>query len=72
MFSWTPGSAATAYWLDVGPAPGVGSYFGKNLGLATSQTVTGLPANGSTIYVRLWTQLAGGWQFNDYAYTAVN
>ena len=39
-------------------------------GLVTSQAVSGLPANGSTIYVRLWTLLAGVWQYNDYSYTA--
>ena len=26
--------------------------------------------NGSAIYVRLWTQIGGAWQFNDYSYAA--
>jgi hypothetical protein len=69
-FTWSAGSGALAYWLDVGTAPGVGNYFGKNLALATSQTVTNLPTNGSAIRVRLWTQFSGGWQYNDYSYTA--
>jgi hypothetical protein len=69
-FSWTPGTGATAYWLDVGPAAGNGAYFGQNVGLATSQAVSGLPTNGSTVYVRLWTLLSGVWQYYDYAYTA--
>jgi hypothetical protein len=71
-FTWTPGVGASAYWLDVGTSPGVGSYFGRNLGLATSQTVTGLPTNGSVIHIRLWTLLAAGWQYYDYSYVAAN
>jgi hypothetical protein len=69
-FTWSAGSGATAYWLDVGPSPGVGSYFGKNVGLATSQTVTGIPVDGSMVAVRLWTLLGGVWYYNDYSYTA--
>ena len=40
-------------------------------------TVTNLPTNGSTLYVRLWSfvsvassTLSVGWHFNDYTYTA--
>jgi hypothetical protein len=69
-FTWTAGTNATAYWLDVGPAPGNGAYFGQNVGTATSHLVAGLPTNGATIYVRLWTQLSGNWLYNDYSYTA--
>jgi len=33
-------------------------------------TVSGLPANGSTLYVRMWSKISGVWQFNDYVYIA--
>ena len=69
-FTWNAGSGGTAYWLDVGTAAGQGNIFGQNVGLVTSQTVNGIPTNGATIYVRLWTQLSGTWQYNDYTYTA--
>lgn len=69
-FTWSAASGATAYWLDVGPLPGIGMYFGKNLGLATSQTVSGIPLNGSLVYVRLWTLIAGAWKYNDYGFVA--
>jgi hypothetical protein len=69
-FTWSAGSGASAYWLDVGPSPGVGSYFGKNVALATSQAVSGIPTNGGIVAVRLWTLLGGVWQYNDYSYTA--
>jgi hypothetical protein len=35
-------------------------------------TVTGLPTDGSTVYVRLWTRLSGNvWVFNDYSVATV-
>ena len=73
-FTWSAGSGALAYWLDVNSTCVTcgGTIFGRNLGLATTQAVTGLPATGGTIYVRLWTQFASGWQYNDYAYTAAS
>jgi hypothetical protein len=44
--------------------------YDRTAGLATSQTVTGLPTNGGTIYVRLWTGTSSGYQYNDYTYKA--
>jgi hypothetical protein len=70
-FTWTPGAGVSAFWLDVGPSPGVGAYFGARVGLATAQTVSGLPTNGAAIYVRLWSQIGGTWEYNDYSYTGV-
>ena len=69
-FTWTTGSGVSAYWLDVGTQPGVGNLFGGNLGLATSKSVTGLPLNGSTVYVSLYSNINGSWQGNNYTYTA--
>src|SRR6185295_16569384 len=36
----------------------------------TTQNVTGLPTNGSTVWIRLWTNSAAGWTFIDYSYVA--
>lgn len=69
-FTWSAGSGAAAYWLDVGSAQGQGNIFGQNVALVTSQTVTGLPTDGSALYVKLWTLLGGAWQFNSYTYKA--
>jgi hypothetical protein len=49
---------------------GQGNISGSNTGLATSKSVSGVPTNGSTIYVRLWTQISGNWTYNDYIYAA--
>jgi hypothetical protein len=67
-FTWSAGSGAVAYWLDVGSAQGQANLFGQNVGLATSQTVNGLPTDGSTVYVKLWTLLGGTWQSSDSTY----
>jgi hypothetical protein len=69
-FQWTAGTA-TQYGLWIG-STGVGS---SNLATppasaSTSYAATGLPTDGRTIYVRLWSQVGGGWQFNDYTYIA--
>ncbi len=36
----------------------------------TTVTVAGLPTNGNTVYVRLWSLINGAWQYIDYTYTA--
>ena len=71
MFRWSSGASVQEFVLYVGTR-GAGSfdlYFGSE-GTTLSRTVAGLPGNGSTIYVRLWSRLATGWQFVDYVYTA--
>lgn len=37
---------------------------------ATTETVTGLPSNGETVYVRLYWLLNGAWQYTNYTYKA--
>ena len=69
-FTWATGAGASAYWLDVGTAQGMGNLFAANLGLVTSRTVSSLPTTGIPIYVRLWTQISGVWSYTDYTYTA--
>ena len=69
-FTWSAGSGAAAYWLDLGSVAGQGNIFGQNVALATSQTVNGIPTDGSTVYAKLWTLLGGTWQFNNYTYKA--
>ena len=67
---WTAAPGATQYSLYVGTA-GPGSFNLYNSGgtTATSLTVTGIPANGVTVYVRLRWYLNGAWQCADYTYT---
>src|SRR2546430_10266084 len=70
-FSWSAGAGATQYWLSVGTTgAGSGNVYAQSQGTSVSATVSGLPVDGSPVYVRLWTLLGGTWQFNDYTYTA--
>src|ERR1051326_1999906 len=70
QFQWTGGSGVTDIWLYVGTTPGGTDLFNKEEGSSLADTVTGLPANGSTVYVRLVSKI-GAWQYTDCTYTAV-
>ncbi|HEV2278773.1 MAG TPA: hypothetical protein VGS02_11385, partial [Acidobacteriaceae bacterium] len=66
-FTWTAGSGVSAYSLWVGTTAG-GNDLYQAVFSGTSTTVS-LPANGATVYVRLWSVINGGLQFHDYTYT---
>lgn len=68
-FNWTGVTGAVQYWIWIGTTPGGNNLYNQGQALNTSVSVTGLPTNSSTIYVRLFTY-SGGWQWNDYTYTA--
>jgi hypothetical protein len=70
-FGWTAGAGASAYWLVVGSTAGGDDYYSSgNLGLAQTTTVSSLPANGSTIYVTLYSDVGGQWLNNAYTYVS--
>ena len=72
-FGWTAGTGATAYWLDVGSTSGGNQYYQSgNLGNVLTTTVSGLPIDGSTVYVTLYSYVGGQWLSNAYTYTAFN
>ena len=72
-FIWTAGSGATAYWVDIGSSSGGNQYYQSgNLGNVLTTTVSGLPTNGSTIYVNLYSMIGGTWTTNAYIYQAFN
>jgi hypothetical protein len=69
-FQWSAPAAATSYALWLG-STGVGSnnVWGSGTTTATSVAFGGLPTNGGTIYVRLFTYFTGGSAHTDYTYT---
>jgi hypothetical protein len=73
QFQWTGGTGVSQYWLTVGTM-GIASnnVYTQDQATNLSASVTGLPSNGSTVYVRLWSVINGGWQYNDYTYTATS
>lgn len=71
-FSWSPVSGGLEYFFYAGTSSGANNITGRSTGTATSTTVTNLPTTGGTVYVRLWTRFASGWQYRDVTYTAAN
>ncbi len=72
-FDWTAGAGATAYWMDIGSTSGGNQYYQSgNLGNVLTVTVNGLPTDGSTVYVTLYSLIGGQWQSTVYTYTAFN
>jgi hypothetical protein len=71
-FTWTPNTANVKKWrLYVGSGRGAKNLYdsGKFSG-SLSKTVSGLPTDGRTIWVRLHFEIDGDWQSADFQYTA--
>ncbi|MCP4088184.1 MAG: rhodanese-like domain-containing protein [Gammaproteobacteria bacterium] len=69
-FTWS-NSGADGYWLWIGTSAGGYDLYSGNVGTDTSVTVSELPANGETLYARLWSKVDGIWIYNtDNTYTA--
>ncbi len=70
-FAWNAGSGATGYRLDAGSSQGATDLFGGTASTSLNTTVSGLPTDGRTVWIRLSTLLDGAWQFSDYMFTAM-
>ena len=72
-FTWSAGSGATAYYLDIGSSVGGNQFYSQNEGTNTTATAGGLPTGaGITVYVTLYSLVGGTWQSNAYTYQAFN
>ena len=69
-FQWSSGTGVSDYVLYVGTSFDTYDIYDSPYTLNLSLPVSGLPVDGSTIYVRLWWEISGGWSFADYTYTA--
>ena len=68
-FTWTPGSGVTQYRLNISTyGPGYFNVYGSGTITATSVTVSGLPTNGPNLYVALYYQIDGVWNYTFYTY----
>jgi hypothetical protein len=68
-FQWSSGTGVSLYQLNLSAiAPG-GSDLYLYKGTATSAIAPALPANGATVYARLYSKINGAWQWSDYVYT---
>jgi hypothetical protein len=70
-FQWTAGSAS-AYGLTVGSSPGAVDIYASSVLHTLSQTITNIPTDGRTVYVRLYSRVNDSWTFNSYTYAAWN
>ncbi|MBI5685928.1 MAG: putative Ig domain-containing protein [Verrucomicrobia bacterium] len=70
-FRWDAGVGASQYALWVGSASNSADLHALLVGTNLSRTLT-LPVDGRTLFVRLWSFINGGWQYNDYSYRALN
>jgi N-acetylneuraminic acid mutarotase len=68
-FVWTPGMGTPSYELLLGIS-GAGSkdLFDSGVTSATQAMVSSIPANGSTVYARLLSDLNGTWYSIDYTF----
>lgn len=75
-FAWDAGINATQYrlWVGTGPLSNAASanLYNQSTGSTQSATVTGLPTNGSAVYVRLHSYISSTWVYNDYQYVAAS
>ena len=69
-FAWSEGSQVEDYFLYLGTTPGANDLYGQSQGLTLEVTVSGLPVDGSIIYIRLWSLLPTGWLFTDMSVLA--
>ena len=68
--TWNAGTGVSQYWLHIGNTFAGNDLYNQSQGTNLSVAVGGLPTDGRTLYVRLWSLIGGAWQFNDYTYTA--
>jgi hypothetical protein len=69
-FTWTQGGS-TQFWLTAGNAPGGNNYFNSgSLGNVLTTNVSGLPTDGSQVYVTLFSYVDGQWVYTQDTYTA--
>jgi hypothetical protein len=72
-FTWTSGTGITTYWLNVGTAAtssNAKDIYSSGPITTLTKTVTGIPTYGATIYVTLYSLIAGVYQPIVYTYTA--
>jgi hypothetical protein len=69
-FIWNTGTGVSEYWLEIGATFGGNQIYSQSQGTNLSVTVSGLPVNGSTLYVRMWSLISSVWLVNDYVYIA--
>jgi hypothetical protein len=71
IFTWSPVSSSVSYYLELSSSPGSRDIF-ANYVTGGSSIITGIPVDGRTVYVRLWSLIGGAWSYNEYSYKAAS
>jgi hypothetical protein len=66
-FTWTAGYLVTDYYLWIGTCPGCNDIVNEDEKQNLTRTLT-LPANGTTIYVTLFSYIQGSWFYWQYEF----
>ena len=69
-FSWSAGTGVTSYKLAVGTTQGGAEIYAGTPGTNLVATVSGLPNDGRTVFVRLSSLINGVWQMVDRSFVA--
>jgi hypothetical protein len=69
-FRRNAGIGVTDYKLCVGSSQGAQDIYAESTMAGTSQNISGIPVDGSTVHVRLYSRIGSVWYHNDYSYTA--
>lgn len=69
-FEWSAGVGVQRYYLFAGLWPGGNTLFSQDMEMARSATISGLPAAGQPVYLRLWSYIDEQWVAFDAIYTA--
>jgi subtilisin-like proprotein convertase family protein len=72
LFKWTDGAGVLEKWLYLGTSPGAANLYNQTQGMSNERSVSGLPTNGSLVYVRLWSRTTAGWLYIDYTVRAAD
>ncbi|MEK7560571.1 MAG: cohesin domain-containing protein, partial [Patescibacteria group bacterium] len=71
-FTWNAVTGATEYWLYAGSTQGTRNITNSgSLGLNTTATVTNIPLNGATVWIRIWYKVNGVWKSQDFSYGTI-
>ncbi|MBI3684250.1 MAG: hypothetical protein HY235_28070 [Acidobacteria bacterium] len=69
-FQWSPGTGVSSFILAIGTTPTGTNVFNRDAGTSLSATVTTIPSNGETLYVRLSSRIGADLRTNSYVYRA--
>jgi hypothetical protein len=72
VFQWTAAASTTQYWLTIGNTAGARDVADIDSGANLWATVSSLPSDGRTLYVRLWFLRLGSWTYVDSTVTAMS